>query len=298
MLPAFLTTLLFSISAVAGSRFTKLVGGVEANFLRITVATILLGFYAHSFGAGFEGSALPLFLLSGLIGFGMGDYALYQAFPKIGSRLCMIVVHCLAAPMGAAIEWLWLGTALTVFQVCCVLVILAGVAVALAPSEHLHIERKALLLGIAFGSIAALGQAGGAVVSRKAYEVVRLAGENIDGISAAYQRIWGGFVFAGLSYVAFRLRTPPATKFTDRVRRSWKWMLLNGTMGPALGVSCFQWALSTTPAGIVLPIVALTPLTIIPFSTHFEKEKPTIRSIVGGVIAVAGVAGLRWSLAK
>jgi hypothetical protein len=30
--------------------------------------------------------------------------------------------------------------------------------------------------------------------------------------------------------------------------------------GPTLGVTCFQWALATTPSGIVLPIVALTPL--------------------------------------
>lgn len=298
MLPAFLTTILFSLSAVAGSRLSRLVGGVEANFLRITVATLLLGLYAHTSGAGFRGSALPFFLVSGLIGFGIGDYALYQAFPKIGSRLCMIVVHCLAAPVAAAVEWLWMGTALTPFQVACILTILAGVAVALAPREHLHLERKTLALGVAFAFIAALGQAGGAVVSRKAYEAARLAGEHIDGISAAYQRIWGGLAFAALSYVAFRLRTPPATRFAERLKTSWKWVLLNGTMGPALGVSCFQWALSTTPTGIVLPIVALTPLTIIPFSRRFENETPTARSILGGVIAVAGVAGLRWSLAK
>lgn len=298
MLPAFLTTLLFSASAVAGSRLSRLVGGVEANFLRITVATVLLGLYAHTAGAGFGGSALPFFLVSGVIGFGMGDYALYQAFPKIGSRLCMIVVHCLAAPIAAAIEWAWLGTALTMFQVSCVLVILAGVAVALAPGEHLHIQRKVLVAGIAFGMVAALGQAGGAVVSRKAYEVARAAGQEIDGVSAAYQRIWGGLVFAALSYAAYQLRTPPISRLKDRLKANWKWVLLNGTMGPALGVSCFQWALSTTPTGIVLPIVALTPLTIIPFSRRFENETPSKRSLLGGAIAVAGVAGLRWSLAK
>ena len=38
----------------------------------------------------------------------------------------------------------------------------------------------------------------------------------------------------------------------------------------------------------MLPIVALTPLTIIPFSMWFEKERPTLRSLVGGAIAVAG----------
>ena len=90
------------MSDVAGTRFTRLVGGLEANFFRILGATILLAFYAHSLGTGFSGKALPYFLLSGLIGFGIGDLALYQAFPRIGSRLAMILIHCLAAPIAAA----------------------------------------------------------------------------------------------------------------------------------------------------------------------------------------------------
>ena len=296
MLPAFLTTLLYSISAVTGSRFSRLVGGVEANFLRILVATVLLGLYAHTFGMGFEGSALPYFLISGLIGFGIGDLALYQAFPRIGSRLSMILVHCLAAPVATAVEWVWLGTSLTLLQVSCSLLILAGVAVALAPSEHLHIPRAALIAGVIFGVVAALGQAGGAVVSRKAYDVARAAGQDIDGITAAYQRIWGGVALGAIFYVLHRLRAPAGRPFLERMRPAWKWMFLNGAIGPALGVSCFQWALSTTPTGIVLPIVALTPLTIIPFARRFENEHPTRRSLLGGVIAVAGVVGLRISL--
>jgi len=42
----------------------------------------------------------------------------------------------------------------------------------------------------------------------------------------------------------------------------------------------------------VLPIVAITPLVIIPFSTYLEGERPTVRSLVGGVIAVAGAVAL------
>ncbi|HTG45595.1 MAG TPA: DMT family transporter [Verrucomicrobiae bacterium] len=188
---ALATTALFSFSAIAGNRLSRLVGGVEANFLRIILATLLLGAYAHTRGRGFAGAALPYFLLSGLIGFGIGDLALYQAFPRIGSRLSMILVHCLAAPVATFIEWLWLGTALTLFQVTCSLVVLLGVAVALAPKEHLHIPRRVLTAGLIFGVVAALGQAVGSVTSRKAYAVARLAHESIDGVSAAYQRIWG-----------------------------------------------------------------------------------------------------------
>jgi len=298
VLAALLTTLLYSVSAIAGNRFSRIVGGVEANFLRIVFAAILLGIYAHTLGTGFAGSGLNYFLVSGMIGFGIGDFALYQAFPRIGSRLCMILVHCLAAPAAAALEWVWLGTSLTWAQIACSLIVLAGVAIALAPSEHLHIPRGVLLAGIGFGLVAAAGQAVGSVISRKAYMVLAAAGEHTDGITAAYQRIWGGIFFAGASYAAYcwRRAGQGLPGFRERMRPAWGWLALNGTIGPALGVSFFQIALSKAPTGIVLPIVALTPLAIIPFAVKFENEKPTRRSIIGGVIAVAGVVGLRFSL--
>jgi len=53
-----------------------------------------------------------------------------------------------------------------------------------------------------------------------------------------------------------------------------------------------QWALKTNPTGIVLPVVAITPIVIIPFARYMEGERPTIRSLIGGVVAVAGVVGL------
>ena len=54
-------------------------------------------------------------------------------------------------------------------------------------------------------------------------------------------------------------------------------------------------ALKTTPTGVVLPIVALTPIVIIPFARYTEGERPTVRSILGSVIAVAGAAALALS---
>lgn len=282
---------------MAGSRLSRIVGGLEANFLRIVLATFLLGIYAHSCGGGFSGRALPYFLLSGLIGFGIGDLALYQALPRIGSRLSMILVHCLAAPIGAAAEWIWLGTSLSLLQVTCSVVTLLGVAIALAPREHLHLPRNVLILGIVFGVIGACGQGFGTVVSRKAYAVAAHAGENIDGLTAAYQRICGGVFFAAAPYFFNRCRrNPDGPGFRERMRPAWKWLFANATIGPALGVGSMQYALANAPTGIVLPIIALAPLTIIPLSKRFEGEQPTGRSLIGGAIAVAGVVGLRFSL--
>ena len=72
----------------------------------------------------------------------------------------------------------------------------------------------------------------------------------------------------------------------------WPWVLINGLAGQTLGVSCMQWALETTPTGIVLAIIAMTPVAVIPVALLIEGEKPTKHSIVGAIIAVTGVIGL------
>jgi drug/metabolite transporter (DMT)-like permease len=43
---------------------------------------------------------------------------------------------------------------------------------------------------------------------------------------------------------------------------------------------------------LVLPIVATTPLVIVPLSFWIEGERPTRRSLIGGVVAVAGAVAL------
>jgi drug/metabolite transporter (DMT)-like permease len=63
-----------------------------------------------------------------------------------------------------------------------------------------------------------------------------------------------------------------------------------------LGVACFQLALKEQPSAVVLPIVAITPLVVIPFAYFMEGEAIALRSILGGVIAVLGAVGL--ALAK
>lgn len=306
MFAAFLTTLLFSLSVVAANRTTRALGGTTANFYRLCLATTFLAVWAHGFGQGWGGGALGWFFISGMIGFGLGDLALYQALPRVGPRLTILLVQCLAAPFAALAEWVWMGTRLSPGQLLAGAVILAGVAVAVAPGEHLHIPRRTLILGLALGVVAAIGQGLGAAVSRKAYTVVELTGGSVDGLTAAYQRILGGLVFAAPSSLAlmtrdrWRARERGADQTETRSggisgRALWGWVVVNSLAGPTVGVGCYQWALATQPSGVVLPIVATTPIVVIPFAYFLEGDRPTLRSVLGGVIAVAGAIGLTLS---
>lgn len=308
MLAALLTTVLFSISAVSGSRSSRLLGGTEAHFWRMLLAAALLALYAHSLGQSLETQALELFLISGCIGFGIGDVAFFQALPRLGSRLSILMVTCFSSPMAAVMEWIWLGTRLTGPEIVSAIVILGGVSVALLPKDNPHIPPARLAAGIVAGLIAAFCQGYGAVLSRKAFEVAAGAGESIDGMTAAYQRTLGGILVTAVCLLVVK-RRHVVRRFSGQWmeskeerrekaalwRSAWGWVMVNGVAGPALGVSCFQWALKTTPTGIVLPIVALTPVVIIPFTRYLEGERPTRRSLAGVVVAVVGAVALSIS---
>jgi drug/metabolite transporter (DMT)-like permease len=296
MIPAFLTTIFFSLSAIFATRSARLLGAATANLARLFMALLMLGLWAHLFGQGLRGASFPWFFLSGFIGYGLGDVALFEAFTRIGPRLTMLLVHCLAVPIATVMENLWLGTKLHPLEIACICVILSGVCIALTPVRHLNIKRGIFWSGTFFGIFASLGQAGGAVISRKAYQIATLSGLHIDGGTAAYQRMLGGILVAGAFTLIIRFKSGNGEAVPGRGPHSrklaWLFVALNAITGPALGVACFQLALAISPSGIVLPVVATTPVVAIPLIWMIDHDRPSLRSIVGGIIAVAGTVAL------
>ena len=299
MLAAFLATILFSFSAITGRRLSHFISGTQANIVRLLFAALVLGTFSHLFGFGLTGAAFPLLFLSGCVGFGVGDLSMFQAYPRIGARRTIVLIQCLAAPFGGLIEWLWLHNAPTPAQMLCGVVILAGVGLAMMPAKAEAQPTEGLATGVLFGTLSALCQGAGAVISRKAYAVSQAAGHPFhsvtDGINAAYQRILGGILISLLFFGYLRLahRTMPDDR--SDWRRGWRWVAANAMAGPALGVSCYQWALMSEKTSIVLPIVATTPLAVMPLAHFIEGDRITWRTVAGGVLAVAGVIGLSYA---
>jgi uncharacterized membrane protein len=304
MFAALLTTLLFSISALCGHRTATRLGGVEANFWRIVGAFFFLAIWANVFGTGTAGAAFWIFILSGLAGIGLGDTAYFQALPRLGSRRTVLLTQCLTAPVAALVEWLWLGTGLTLAEMFCIAVILGGVAVALAPGDHLKIEPRRLWTGLAGAAIAAVGGALGAVLSRKAYEIAHARGEHPDPGTTGYQRVIGGAVALGLVFLIVKWRharrrgddAQMVDSFSPREKlKLWPWVLANSLAGQTVGVSCMQWALENISSGVVTAIIAMTPIVMLPLARVFEGERISAREMAGGCVAVAGAVGLTFA---
>lgn len=296
MFAAFLSALFFALNATCASHSIRLLGTARANLSRLAIGVLVLGIFAHTIGGGFSSAGTAWFLLSGVVGLGVGDLGTYSALPLLGSRITVLMIQCLAAPLAAIGEWWWLGTRLSAAQAFWGGVILLGVVVAVVPSRSNPPRVRVRPIGFLYGFVGACGQGlGAALLSRKAVMVAAAAGESVSnvtfGLTAAYERLFAGLLFTLLWFWALRalrrLPDPPGPS-SAKGRSGGLWTLANGLAGPVAGVGCYQWALATTPSGIVLPIAATTPLLSIPVAFWLEGDRPSRRSICGGVIAVAG----------
>jgi drug/metabolite transporter (DMT)-like permease len=132
------------------------------------------------------------------------------------------------------------------------------------------------------------------VLSRKANEAAALTGWTIDGGTAAYQRVIGGLLMTIIGFLLLRRSrvedVPPAP---DRWERGAGFVLGNALAGPTLGVGCYQWALRTMPSGLVLPVVATSPLVTIILSFFIDGTRPSRRAVLGGLLAVVGAIALK-----
>lgn len=300
MLPAIITAFLYALSAIFSQRAVRSFGPLRANAIRLTAACALLGMITagidRSRGAhSLHPDVLGAFLLSGAAGFGLGDLAVFLAYPRLGSRLTLLVVYCSAVLFAAAGDWVLLGIGLQARQWAAVGLTLAGLALVLWPDRRPGAAGpRSDPAGIALAICGGAGQGIGTVLSGRANGIAAALGLEVHGISQAFQRsIAGAAAALGILAVAHCLGSASASSGSrGRGTHPWAWMAATAVCGPVLGVSCYQWARLLIPSTIVVAVAATSSLLVIPLARVMENEKTSPRGLAGSLLAVAGVAWL------
>lgn len=151
---------------------SKRLGNLTLNVLRMALALlfsmvlfwVVMGEPLPTMGASAE--ACGWMLLSGLVGYVIGDFCLFQCYIIIGSRYGQLFMTL--APLAAALmAWVTLGQQMTMMSIVAMLVTLLGIGISvLGRGEHHKVSLKLPLNGVLYAIGAAVCQGVGLVLSK------------------------------------------------------------------------------------------------------------------------------------
>ena len=277
---------------------SKRMGNLTLNLMRMVITLIFSGilFWVMS------GSPLPAhasteaylwMILSGIVGYVIGDFCLFQCYIIIGSKFGQLFMTL--APITAAImAWLTLGQQIRPQAMLAMLVTLTGIAISvLGRGDNHKLSLKLPLAGVLFAIGAAVCQGVGLVLSKigmnhyEASLTSDIAGWLLPFHANFFRCIAGAIGFALL--MAFREGFKPLQRGIHD-RKGLLAAVATTIFGPFVGVGASLLAVQYTAAGIASTLMALTPIIIILPAWWLFKQPITAKSILGAFISVIGVS--------
>ena len=274
---------------------SKRLGNLTLNVLRMALALLfsMVLFWVvmgSPLPAGGTMEAYGWMLLSGLVGYVIGDFCLFQCYIIIGSRYGQLFMTL--APLAAALmAWVTLGQEMSAMSIVAMLVTLAGISISvLGRGEHHKVSLKLPLNGVLFAIGAALCQGIGLVLSKIGMDYYQpdAIPEWLVPFSANFFRCIAGIIgFTLLLY--FREGFAPLREALHD-RKGMTAATATTIFGPFVGVGFSLMAVQYTSAGIASTLMALTPIIIILPSYWLFGQKITWKAVTGAVISVIGVS--------
>lgn len=288
----------WTATALLSEYGSKRLGNLTLNLMRMVIALIFSGilFWVVT------GSPLPAhasneaylwMLLSGLVGYVIGDFCLFQCYIIIGSKFGQLFMTI--APIAAAVmAWFTLGQQIRPQAMLAMLVTLVGIGISvLGRGDGKKLSLKLPLAGVLFAIGAAVCQGVGLVLSKigmdhyEASLTTELAGWMLPFHANFFRCIAGVIGFSVL--MALREGFAPLRKGV-RDRKGMTTALLTTIFGPFVGVGASLLAVQYTAAGIASTLMALTPIIIIFPAWWLFKQPITAKSLLGALISVIGVS--------
>jgi drug/metabolite transporter (DMT)-like permease len=292
-LAALATAFCWTCSSLAFSAAGRRIGSLSLNLIRLVIAFLYITVYCRvRRGLWLPTDASPeawrLLMISGLVGFVLGDLCLFKAFLLLGPRLSMLIMS-LAPPIASALGWVFLGERIGLMGGLGMAVTLAGVAWVVLERQSEHEQQhkttpNEFAKGTTLAFLGALGQSVGLVLSK-------VGMQSYDPFAATQIRILAGIL--GFGAIFFAVRWWGRTMEGLRDRRGMAFAALGAFAGPFVGVSLSLLAIQHTETGVAATIMATVPVLIIPAVVLLHKERVSARAAFGAIVAVGGVA-LLW----
>lgn len=275
---------------------SKRLGNLTLNVLRMVLT---LSFTLALFLTAGDGSwlmdvptkAMGWMLLSGVVGYVIGDFCLFQCYIIIGSRFGQLFMTL--APLSAALmAWVTLGQQMTMMSIVAMLVTLSGISMSvLGRGEHHKLSLKLPINGVLFAIGAAVCQGVGLVLSKIGmdyYEPVVGMPDWLVPFSANFYRCLAGII--GFTLLLYTREGISPLREAMHDKKGLTVATATTIFGPFVGVGFSLMAVQYTGAGIASTLMATTPIMIILPSYWIFHEKITWRAVIGAFVSVIGIS--------
>ncbi|NNG01905.1 MAG: DMT family transporter [Desulfobacteraceae bacterium] len=279
------TAFCWAIGLTMHTRAGRIIGPLQLNLIRLPLSVGFLSLFCIVFVRQYTVSltSLMYLALSGFVGLALGDTFLYAGLVRIGARLGALIFS-LSPAVTVLLGYFVLGERLGIISLMGIVLTMSGILWVVSEKQRSNGgPNKISVTGLIFSILSAVCQAFGLVLMKKGLnsDVHSLYASLIRMVSAAVV-IWPVAMVAGLAKnpVGLLRQHPNAVKY----------ILLGGIVGPVLGVWLSLVAVRFTETGVAATLIAMEPIILIPLVMITEKERPSLRAVVGTIIAVIGTA--------
>lgn len=285
----------WTATALLSEMGSKRMGNLSLNILRMTLAlffSVILFRLAtgYTLPSGATAEAIGWMLLSGLVGYVIGDYCLFQCYIIIGSRYGQLFMTL--APLAAALTaWVALGQQMTAQSILAMFITLVGIAISvLGRGDHHRVSLRLPFNGVLFAVGAALCQGVGLVLSKIGMDHFQTTDSPawLVPFSANFYRCIAGLIGFLVLMLLGGGFSPLQKAINDR--KGMIMALATTIFGPFVGVGFSLMAIQYTSAGIASTLMALTPIIIILPSYWLFRQPVTWKTVAGSVVSVVGIS--------
>ncbi|MBU0474189.1 MAG: DMT family transporter [Bacteroidetes bacterium] len=282
---AFVAALLWSVNAIVLSEALARVGSFNVNIGRLFFASIflLLTIILFSLPVNLYWQQYFYLILSGIVGLVIGDLGMLKSYQIIGPRLGMLMMSFVPS-ISVVLAYIFLDEVLTLSQIFGIIITSLGLAIVILQKKPISERFHFTIQGGFYGLIAAVGQAVGLIFAKEAFNYAEM-----DEFVAAFVRIIFSLILLVLLGRFLGLSKNPIRVFKDD-RKALKLIIWGAILGPYLGITASLIAISNTNVGIASTLMATVPILMLPISKFYYKEKLTLFSIFGTIVAVVGIA--------
>ncbi len=302
---ALLATLSWSICIFPFTQAARRLGSESLNHFRLLLALLIVGMAAvfiqqenffQLFHSEYAGAWFWLGL-SGIIGLTIGDHFGFAMYAILGPRIGSVLTT-FAPASTLLISYFVISEELSWIGILGMFITIVGVIwISLSRGERQLIPdhgHGSIRKGIIFGLLAAICQGAGLVLAKRGMLAEHSLHGDVNPVHATFIRLLIGTASIYLlSFLQGRLRTILIPIFKNK-ENGLRFAVAGTFFGPVVGVTLSLFTVTFIKASVAQTIFSLVPVFALILSYFLLKERISVRSFIGVVVAIGGVIILIW----